>query len=149
MGLSSWHRKSPSSHKPSLLSLRHLRNLFRKRRKPSKKSKLAEEKPQAATYYHVPKHAASTHLATTSPMTARQRISLVPESLPSATGSQFQPTKTLAEQAEEMRARGRQREEIVVGGLSEKSEVPGPLRPCQTKRADSRRAIKVEGKSVA
>lgn len=148
MGLSSWHHKSRSSHKPRLLSLGHLRNLFRKRRKPSKKSKLVEEKPPAATYHHVPKHAASTHLATTSPMTVRQRKSLAPESLPSATGSQFQPTKTLAEQAEEMRARGRQCGEIVVGGMSEKSEVRGLLRPCQTKRADSLRAIKVEGKSV-
>lgn len=60
-------------------------------------------------------------------MTVRQRMSIVPESLPSATGLQYQPTMTLAEQAEEMRARGRQRGEIVVGGMTEKSEV---LRSC-------------------
>lgn len=117
------HHKSRLSHRLGLLSFRRLRNLFRKRRKASKKSQMAEEKPKAATYHHVPKHAASTHLATTSPMTVRQRLSVVPESLPLATGVRSQPTKTLAEQAEEMRARGRRRGEIVVGGMTEKSEV--------------------------
>ena len=133
------HHKLRSSHHLRLFSLSRLRNLFRKRRKISKNSKTAEEKSIAPTYHHVPKHAASTHLATTSPMTVRQRMSIAPEGRPSATGSHFQPTKTLAEQAEEMRARGRQRGEIVVGGISERPEVPGPLRPFRSKPADSRR----------
>lgn len=61
-------------------------------------------------------------------MTAQQRSLLNPEVQSSAYGSQFQPTKTLAEQSEEMRARGRQRGHIVVGGMSETSEVSGALR---------------------
>lgn len=110
---------------------------------------MSEEKPKAATYHHVPRHAASTHLATTSPMTVRQRMSIVPGGLPSASGVQHQPTKTLAEQAEEMRARWRQRGEIVVGGISEKSEVPSPLRRFSKKRADFCRAIQVEEEGPA
>ena len=90
---------------------------------------MAEEKPKAATVHYVPTHAASSHLATTSPMTVRQRMALAPEGLPSAAREDSQPGKTLAEQAEEMRARGRQRGEIVVGGMSEKPEVPGQRRP--------------------
>lgn len=130
MGWSSWHDKSrSSSHNIGSLSLRRLRSLFRTRRKPLKESQVAEEKPRATTYQHVPKHAASSHLATASPMTIRQRMPVVPGGRASPTGSQSQPTRTLAEQAEEMRARGRQRGDIVVGGTSERCEVSSPLHP--------------------
>jgi len=111
---------SSSSDRRTPSFLGRLHDLFRKR-KTQTDSAVTKEKPAPSSYQHVPTHAASSHLATTSPMTVRQRMVTSPGSLPSATEAQHQPTKTLAEQAEEMRARGRQRTEIVVGGLEEKS----------------------------
>lgn len=53
-------------------------------------------------------------------MTLRQRMEGAPQSMPSSTETRHQPATTLAEQAEELRAQGRQRNEIVVGGIEEK-----------------------------
>ncbi|MCJ1362494.1 hypothetical protein MMC16_001597 [Acarospora aff. strigata] len=115
--MTSWLRRDPSMPQSTdaklSFSLDRLRNLFRKRKKPE---------PNPEPYHHVPIHAASSHLATTCPMTLRQRMAVAPERLPLAIGAQQQPTKTLAEQAEEMRARGRERAQICIGDCAEKSE---------------------------
>ncbi|KAI9875268.1 MAG: hypothetical protein M1830_008693 [Pleopsidium flavum] len=87
-----------SSNRRTSSFLRRLRNLFRKRKTYTEPT-VTIEKP-----------ASSSH-----------QMEASPGSVPSTTGAQHQPSKTLAEQAEEMRARGRQRTKIEIGGVEGQS----------------------------
>ncbi|KAI9876305.1 MAG: hypothetical protein M1830_006810 [Pleopsidium flavum] len=109
-----------SSNRRASSFLRRLRNLFRKRKTYTEPT-VTIEKPASSSHQYVPKHAASSHLTTTSPMAIGQRMEASPGSMPSTTGAQHQPSKTLAEQAEEMRARWRHRTKIEIGGLEGQS----------------------------
>ncbi|KAI9819461.1 MAG: hypothetical protein M1827_006909 [Pycnora praestabilis] len=100
--------------KPRQSPLRRFLERFRRRRNPSRNDQQLDikEKPK---YHHVPTHAASSFLKTTTPMTLSERYAAYPDQVLSRRPGQ--PTRTLREQSDDLRAKGAGRAEISVGRM--------------------------------